>query len=92
MPDIKIFRMSEYDWFAGESLDQCKKLALQDFGYDEDSFDKPREITEEELDELIFVEDIDDDPPGERKPFRQKLAEMIAEGAEFPDMFASTEV
>lgn len=89
--NIKIFKISDYDWFAGESLDECKEFAIEHFDYDEDSFDDPRELTEKEMDSLIFIEDIDEDPHGETKTFRQKLNEMIADGASFPDIFASME-
>ena len=94
MSNIKIYKMSDYDWFVGESLEDCKEMAVKDFDYDLDgnSFDDPREITETEMDTLIFIEDDGDGyPDGTRKTFRQKLNEMIEEGASFPDLFATTE-
>lgn len=89
--NIKIYRISDYDWFAGSSLEECKKLAIESFGYDEDGFEDPREITEQEMDSLFFIEDIYEGPQGEKKSFRQKLNEMIVEDVGFPDIFATTE-
>ncbi len=89
--NIKIFKISDYDWFVGESLEECKQLAIKDFGYDEFSFDDARELTKKEMDSLRFIEDVDEYPECEEKTFRQKLNELIAEGASFPDIFATTE-
>jgi len=55
---------------------------------------KPVELTEEDMDRLIFhdtEEDGDLAPEGGTRSFREQLAQMIAEGAEFPCFFATTE-
>ena len=56
--------------------------------YTEDS----RELTDEELDTLLFsVCDEHERPTGEKRTFREQLAAEIEAGGEFPRMFASTE-
>lgn len=68
--NIEIFQLNDCDWFAAASLEACKEIAVEDYGYDDDTFDDPREITEAEMDSLMFIEDIDEDPPGMSKTFR----------------------
>lgn len=69
----------------------------------EEMLEEPHVLDDSELDALIFVEeefeddeDLDDTGHprrngGEKKTFRQKLAEMIAAGEKFPCLFATTE-
>jgi hypothetical protein len=92
---IKIFQMDMCDWWAGRSLEEC--IAAWPEHYREEfslevADPEPHELTDAEIDRLVFVED--DGArlrEGAEKPFRQKLQEMIAEGATFPTFFASTE-
>ena len=88
---IKIFQMDECDWWAGESLAACTADYIEQLGSDE-TLDDPHELSDEDIDRLIFTEDDGRSlRNGTQKPFRQKLEEMVKEGCQFPQMFASTE-
>jgi hypothetical protein len=51
-----------------------------------------RELTEQELDELMYVdEDENEQSTKVKRSFRDQLALMIANGDHFPCFFASTE-
>jgi hypothetical protein len=89
---IKVFRINDCDWWAGASLDECIAAYIADTG-DEDLIEDARELTDEEMEKFFFVEDEEDEDfrQGDKKPFRQKLEEMVRDGRPFPLMFASTE-
>lgn len=89
---MKVFQINDCDWWVGESLDVCvqdyRVKVDDDPSYTEDS----RELTDEELDTLLFsVCDEHERPTGEKRTFREQLAAEIEAGGEFPRMFASTE-
>jgi hypothetical protein len=100
---IKIFQMSEHDWFAAETLDEAKQAVMKTFGPPaegqtvEEFFDEmlegyePHELTDEELSHTQFTEVDDYEESIASKSFRQKLAEMVAAGEKFPCIFASSE-
>ena len=89
---MKIFRMNDCDWMAGESLEACitayKKTCEGSGLSDDELLDEPRELTDHEMDRLKFWEGTPDNPKG---TFREALAKMEDEDAEFPVFFASAE-
>lgn len=91
MGKIKIFRLNEMEWWAGESLESCVAAAMEVSGLSKeellDDFDLG-EVGAEGMEKLVFLED--DDAKTE-KTFKQKLDEMIAAGEKFPCCFAVTE-
>jgi len=88
---MKIFKLNDIEWWAGESLEQVKQFCLDEAVVDEEeAFDDPRELTDEELDRLQYVEDVYSDEKNTR-PFREELARMVAANESFPCLFASTE-
>jgi len=92
MAEIKVFAMNDCDWMAAAAtLEEAVAEYKANFCGDLDEGDLPRELTSDEMDELIFRETGPDEEPLEKKSFRAKLNEMIAEGEEFPCFFASTE-
>lgn len=95
MAEIKIFAMNDCDWMAAETLEQAIQEYKANFSGDGfgafDEKDSPRELTSEEMDRLMFRETGSDDEPLDKKSFRTKLEEMIADGEKFPAFFASTE-
>lgn len=89
---MKIYRMNECDWWIGESLEACKDDYAREYG-DPDAADDARELTDEELDRLMFRDDEGEDSAGfpQRRSFREQLAIEIDDGGTFPRLFASTE-
>ena len=89
---MKVFKLNDCEWWAGESLEEIKLVYLKETGVsEEEAFDNPHELSDEEMDYYKFMFDESDTPLREPVTFRQKLAEMIKEGEEFPAFFASTE-
>ena len=89
---MNIYQIDDYDWWIGESLTSCVADYLVTYGNDV-GVSEARELTDEELDSLIFTDTYEDDTPtGTRRTFREQLAVEISIGGEFPRMFASTEV
>lgn len=90
MPKPKVFQINDCDWWAGYDLESTKAAYVKETGVPpEDAFDNPRELTDEEMDALLCVDD--DRPNKEPLTFRQELDRMIKEGFKFPWFFASTE-
>lgn len=91
MNEIKIFRVNDYEWWAGESLESIRAAYKERTGIDPDSdegFDHPREIGELGMSKLVFF---DDGPELANQTFREYLDHLIACGQEFPCFFAGTE-
>lgn len=92
---MKVFEMNDCDWFVGESLEACKAWWLKGAieGIDDLSFcDGARELTDDELDLLVFtVIGENEVPDGTKRSFREQLAIEIAAGGAFPRLFATTE-
>lgn len=88
---IKIFRVNDYEWWAGESLDSIRAAYKERTGVDPDSdegFNTPREIGPEGMSKLVIFED---GPKRTSETFREYLDHLIARGQEFPCFFAGTE-
>jgi hypothetical protein len=97
---IKVFRMNDWDWWAGEteSVTIAAYLEERDFFEGElptDAVKDPRELSDEEMETLKFVDGDDpinaDGTPGGTLTFRAALDQMISRGDKFPCYFASTE-
>jgi len=85
---IKVFQLNDYDWWAARSLDEAKVDYLQMAGEteEEDTFEDAHELTDEEMERLKYTDENE-----QTRTFKEQLAMMIAVGAEFPGIFASTE-
>ena len=89
---MKICEMNDCDWWIGESLEACKAAYIATTGDPESVDDDAHELTDDELDRLMFADcDEDERPTGVKRTFSEQLAVEIAAGGEFPRMFASTE-
>jgi hypothetical protein len=89
---MKIFQMNDCDWWIGESLAACKADYIANYCEEDAIEEDAHELTDEELDTLIFTDyDEDERPTGTKRTFREQLAIEVASGGEFPRMFASTE-
>ncbi|TES89015.1 MAG: hypothetical protein E3J94_06990 [Desulfobacteraceae bacterium] len=89
---IKVFNMSDFDWWAGADLESVKKAYLEETGLDaEEAFesDAPEELSDADLDRLRFHYDPDD--RSKTISFREQLENMVRAGMSFPCVFASTE-
>lgn len=92
MGEVKVFKLNDYEWWAGESLDSIRPAYLEATGIDPDSeegFDHPRELSDEELQKKTIHFDEGEAP--DKSTFKEYLNELIAKGQEFPCYFAGTE-
>ncbi len=88
---IKVFRMTNAEYWAGRTLEECIEDYRFEYGDDEDEMlDEPAEVTDEDLDKLRFTEDVDGE--ASEDTFRQRLEEMVRDGEHFPTLFATTEI
>lgn len=85
--------MNDCDWWLAHSAEEASADMMKMYGAtpaDELSPDGPRELTEAELDKLIFSDDLSE-PNAAKRTFREELARRIAAGVTTPEPFASTE-
>ncbi len=91
---IKIFKMSDCEYWAGRTLEECAEDYMQEHGDDPDLIEDAHELSDREVDsERINLEDAEIGIPEEMgdPTFRQYLEAMIKRGDEFPAMFAASE-
>jgi len=91
---VKIFKLNDYEWWAGFTLEETIQAAMKECMLTrEEVADNPRELTEMDLNRLIFTDCEEKDDEGEYKTrtFRQQLNREIVNGQKFPCIFASTE-
>jgi hypothetical protein len=97
MAEIKIFKLDDCTWWAGADLESCIADAMREHDLPRDEVADPdaRELSNEELDRLKFVDGHDpinaDGTPGATLSFRDALARHVTRGDAFPRFFASTE-
>jgi hypothetical protein len=96
---IKVFRLNDCDWFAGENLESCIKCFFSEYLTEEDTPENreeylcdTEELDDSQLDVLKF-HDLEGDwgPANTQYTFREALTHMQAAGDKFPCFFASTE-
>lgn len=85
---VKVFKLDDYEWWAGYSLQGCIDAAREQAGADcyEDAETEGRELTEHEMRTLLFTHE-----DGKQEYFFARLFDMVAAGEQFPQVFASTE-
>ena len=75
---IKIFRINDYEWWAGNSLEEIRSAYEKITGEKpEENFEEPYELSEEQLDKYKYV---DEDEPEKTRTFREELQKNILEG------------
>ena len=90
--ELIVVQLNDCDWWIGESLDACVQDYRSNIEDDPEYTEDARELTDAELDGLIFVDtDEDERPLGTKRTFREQLALEVAAGGKFPRLFASTE-
>lgn len=95
----RVYRMNQNDWWMARSQDEAlqffaetERCSIQDcFHYE--LLEDVRELTGDELDSLMFVDDdAARDDPTRKRSFRAELARRVrVERPEYPQNFASTE-
>lgn len=87
---IRVYRMDDNEWWVGESLAACVEEGKRQCG--PECFDDPSEqyeLSDEQLQRLIFVDESDGAEPPVQRTFAEQLAREIAEGGPFPRPFAA---
>jgi hypothetical protein len=89
---MKVVSVNDYEWWAGESVEACVKAAMEISGCPAEEFEDAYELDDEQLDRLQFQDgDENEQPVGTPRSFRAQLAIVVAEGGNFPQLFACTE-
>lgn len=94
MPNpIRIYRLDDTDWWAGESLQACIAEARSQCGAGSycDAEDEGQEVSDAEMQQLIYVDESDGAQPPVERTFAEQLAREVADGGGFPRLFASTD-
>ncbi|HSC06124.1 MAG TPA: hypothetical protein VLD59_04800 [Steroidobacteraceae bacterium] len=83
---IKVFRMDDMEWWAGESLAACVAEGRRQCGDDcyPDDPSEQHELSDEAMQRLKFM-----DEDGSTRTFAEELARRIAAGEAFPQQFAA---
>lgn len=89
----RVFRMDDCDWWVARSLEEAKASYQHQTGVDDESIEDARELTEQEMDKLHFVDVDDRERPVKksRRTFRVELAQRVGAGLSKPELFACTE-
>lgn len=87
---IKVFKLDDYDWWAGESLEEVITEARNKCGQEcyEDAETEAYELSEEAMKTHKFVDQYDEGY--EYITFEEQLQKMIDNGESFPCLFATT--
>jgi len=90
---IKVFRLNQYEWWAGRTLEECLAAAsaLSSLPREEIE-DRARELTNSEMNILQFVADEAIWPARVTTSFRTQLQILVSGGTLFPVCFATTEI
>lgn len=85
---IKVYALNDCDWWAASSLEEAIADWKAETGLTDDELDDPHELTDAEMDRYKLI---DEDNSEKKETFREALNREIAEGANFPCFFATTE-
>ena len=96
----RVFRLNDCDWWFARSLEEAIADYKHQTGAGDEELEDARELTEEELDRLMFTDDPDDPLSATLHTFRDELRARIQLQGELeaehgiprkPELFASTE-
>lgn len=90
---IRIYMLDDTDWWAGESLQACIDEARAQCGAGSycDAEEEGQEVSDEDMQRLIYVDESDGAEAPVQRTFAEQLARELAEGGPFPRLFASTD-
>lgn len=85
---MRVFRMDDLEWWAGESLEACVSEGRAQCGQDcyPDDPSEQYELTDEQMQQKTFI-----DEDGGTCTFAEELARRVAAGEQFPQPFAATD-
>lgn len=90
LPQIKVWAITECDYWAGATVESCIAAFKHDVGQDADEYladyGEPMELSDEQMNSHRFSAD-----DGSTMSFRERLDADITAGIEFPKLFASSE-
>lgn len=91
LPQIRVYALTDCDWYAGADVQSCVDLYLANSGDAETLTEHgvPEPLADEDMERLEF-HDMEEIPKVVRS-FRAELDRLIASGAEFPVFFATSE-
>jgi hypothetical protein len=86
---MKVFQVSDCDWWMAETAEQARDSAVECYGADLDDFplDEIDELSDDQMQSLKFY----DEDENVTRTFAEQLSRRIREGATKPEIFASTE-
>jgi hypothetical protein len=89
---VRVYRLDDYEWWAGYSLESCIAAAREQAGADcyEDAERDGYQLTFQQMATLTFLDDVDC-PACEKRTFAAELQRRIDAGEQFPQLFACTE-
>ena len=87
---MKVYKLNDYDWWAGNTLEEVKKSYINETGVSkEEAFEEPYEVSEADMNKLKFYTTEHNDKGEEiTRTFREELDYIIKEGQKFPCAFA----
>ena len=86
---IRVFRMNDCDWMAGETLEECEEVYLKYWSGTKDdgvTLYNPGQVSNDFIQTVPFTRE-----DGTVVTFQEELNSLIAAGQKFPCFFASTE-
>lgn len=86
---MKVFQVSDCDWWMAETAEQARESAAECYGTDLDDFplDEIKELSDEQM---VTLKLYDEDEETTRT-FAEQFSKRIREGVTKPEIFASTE-
>lgn len=98
----RVFKMDDCDWWMARTLDEARTSYKHETGVDDEMIEDARELTDEEMDKLTFVDVDENERPDSktRRTFREELRQRVElherlraeHGIEpKPELFACTE-
>lgn len=91
MNKIKIYEF-EMDWVAATNEREAVNFLIEEVGISEEELGECKELTNEDLEKLTFIDDWDDQGSSTRRSFKEQLEVEIKNGEHFPFLFASREM
>ena len=94
---VKIWQINDCEWYIGAGTPESILAAyMEETGctHEDATGDKdemPREISDEELDRLMYVDVDENEAPTNKRTFREQMQKEIADGTTMPCLFGCTE-
>lgn len=90
---IKVFRVNDYEWWAGESAEEVLAACMKESGLSADEVcdgpdNIPEQLSDKTMNSLMYL---DDQKLNKKVTFATALKHMIKEGVSFPCLFAATD-